>query len=608
MARSKGTTRALVSSAMLLVVCALALGVAGPARAADDSMKMIPGDCLFCVRINNLNGALGQVDMFLAGLFPMGVSMPVKAQMGQMLGSADPKGIDMAGSFAVFGPLPGGDAPDPSRIGVLIPVSDYQQFVGGGNLNVSEPDASGISKIGPAGGQILAVTQVGSYALATTLGNEQALIQAKKLLAGSTSGLAASLDAAELKRATDAPVWAYGNIQLAGKMFGPMVQGKIQEAKSMFQATEAQGQRAMASAGAALDMYSAMLDSLMKETKFISLSLEPSGDKIGAGFVVAAMPGTGMADMLKGAATKPDNKLLGYLQNGAAMNFTGTMSSPFWLKVNQAYIDLLPKLLGNDASADDMQRLKKMVTDSCEALGGSIAGSFSVDAKSKPPFQVKYAAELKDAAKFYQVMDGASKMMSEGPIADFYEKMGMKMSFDLKRKAETYKGVSVDEIKFTMEPTDANAPEMQMVTAMYGGGLNIRLATVDNLLLYAFAQDSASMVHELIDQAKAGGPKQVPSEVQAAMQLIPGADKADFFVSCNVLRMAQMMNAMTPMQIPPSMPTQGNLAVAGNVGDGKMTVNVAVPKQHVMEVMGLVMQMQMQQMQQKQPSDTGGQS
>ncbi len=164
MTKSSGYKKALIVS----VLCAVGLAVAVPA-AWSDPMKMVPADSLFCVRINNLDGTLGQIDMFLSGLFPMGVSMPVKAQLAQFLGSAQPQGVNMAGGFVVFGPLPGG-GPDPSRIGVLVPVRNYQQFVSD-NANVGQPDGRGISKIGPEGAAMLATIEVGGYALVSTVGN-----------------------------------------------------------------------------------------------------------------------------------------------------------------------------------------------------------------------------------------------------------------------------------------------------------------------------------------------------------------------------------------------------------------------------------------------------
>ena len=279
MTSSGHATRALVLSTLLLASTVIGFGFAAPAHGASDPMKMVPSDCLFCVRINSLDEALGQTDLFLAGVSPFGIGMMAKAQLGQLLGSADLSGVDTAGGFALFGPLPGG-GPDPTRIGLLVPVSNYRQFVSG-NANVSDADAKGISQIGPAGSPMMAVTQVGDFALVSTPGNEEALAQAKTSLAGTaglagtlagTAGLAGTLDATELKQSSTAPVWAYANVKLAGQMFGPMVQAKIQEAKQGIAEMNAQGQAqpGMAQAEAGMDMYAAALDTLMKETQFIS--------------------------------------------------------------------------------------------------------------------------------------------------------------------------------------------------------------------------------------------------------------------------------------------------------------------------------------------------
>ncbi|MHC4518756.1 MAG: hypothetical protein ACYTAS_09230, partial [Planctomycetota bacterium] len=529
----------------------------------------------------------------------------VKGQLGEVLGNPQPAGLSTSGTFTVFSPMPGGPGPDPTRIGLLIPVSDYQQFVSD-NPNVSDPDGNGISQIGPAGSPMIAVTQVGDFALASRAGNEQALVEAKKALAGNTSGLAASLDAAERQRAATAPVWAYANVQMAGQMFGPLVQGKLQEAKQAIEAvqaqTEGQAPGSMAQAAAAMDMYASILDTLMKEARFVSLSLQPSPGKVSLALTMAAAPGTGMAEMLQGSATKQTNKLVGYMANGAAVNFAGSMEAPFWEKLNMAYMEMLPKLMGTDANEEAASQLKQMMADISDVYGGFLAGSFKVNPQSKPPFEVSYVADLKDAQKFYQVMDQVSKMLTEGPIAELYASMGMKMSFDLKRNAETYNGVAIDAVKFNLEPTNPDAPEAQIIAAMYGGGLNISLAVANDHLIYVLAQDPGPAIKKLIDRVKAGGPQQTPTEVQAAMSLIPGADKADFFLTINVLRFFQMIGSIVPIPIPQvQINTQSNLAMVGNVGNGKMTMELAVPKQHVQEIMGVVMQVQQQMQPQTEP-------
>jgi len=595
MASHGNPKKTVVLSALLFAFVAIGLGVVSPAQAASDPMKMVPKDSLFCVRINSLDNALGQTDMFLAGVSPIGVSMLAKAQLGQLLGSANLAGVDTTGGFALFSPLPGGD-PDPTRIGLLVPVSNYQQFISG-NTNVSAANAQGISQIGPAGSPMMSVTQVGGFALVSPAGNEEALAQAKTALTSSTSGLAGTLDPAELKQSSAAPVWAYANIKLVSQMFGPMIQGQLQELKEGMGAMSAQGQgqAGTAQVAAAMDMYASILDTVLKETDFVSLSLLPSAASMRLGLTVASTPGTEMAGMLKASATKQSNKLMGYLQDGAAMNFAGTMDGPFWEKFNQVYIDMLPKFLGQDASGEAMDQLKKMATDAMGAFAGPIAGSMSAKQGSTPPFEVKYVAVLKDAQKFYQILEQAPKMMNEGPVGDFYEKMGMKVSFDLKRKAQTYKGVAIDTVAFNMEATEAGSPEAEMLKTMYGDGFNVNMAVVDNLLVYALAKDEGVAVREMIDKVKAGGATQAPAEVESAMGLIPGADKADFLVTINALRMMGMAAAIAPIPLPQSqVPSRSNMALAGTVGDGKLKIELALPKQHVQEIMGLVMQMQMQ--------------
>ncbi|UCD49281.1 MAG: hypothetical protein JSW27_17330 [Phycisphaerales bacterium] len=595
MTRFSGPTRTFVLSALLLM---LGLGTAGSDTArADDALKMVPSSSLYCVRINNLDNALGQVELFLTGVFPAPVSMMVKGQLGQVLGSPQPQGLNTAGSFTLFGPLPGPAGPDPTAVGILIPVSDYQQFVSG-NPNVSTADATGISTIGPAGSAMLEVTQVGNFALAGKPGS--GLAEVKKLLTGGASGLAAGLDAAELKQASSASVWAYANIEAAAQLFGPMVQAKIQEIKQGMAMAQEQGAPQMAAASASIDMYATLIETLMNEAKYLSLSLNPSADRVGAAVVLAGKPGSGLAAMFQAGTAKSGNKLLGYLSNGAVMNFTGSLDSPFWKKYNEMAMGMLSQMVGSGATPDaNMDELKTMMTNAMDCFSGSVAGSLSANPSGKPPFSVQYVAGLKDTEKFYQLMDAASKMMNSGPIAEFYKSMGVTVSFDVKRKADTYQGVAIDSVTFSMASTDTTSPQAQMINALYGGGLNVQLATLDGMLVYALSPDAGAAVRKLIDQVKAGGAGQAPSEVQTAMQLIPGADKADFFTTLNVLRIIQMVSAIAPIPIPATgMPSQSNLAIAGGTADGKMTIELAVPKQHVQEIMAVVMQMQQQGMQQ----------
>jgi len=608
MIRSDHPGRALKLLTVLCALCVAGASVAGAAEAAaHDPMRIVPADSLFCVRINKLNTTLGLVDQFLTGVSPMGISMPVRSQLGGLLGSPEPAGLNMSGDFAVFGPLPGGEEPDLKRFGVLVPVTDYQQFLS--NPNVTPPDAQGISRIGPQGQQRLVAVNAGSYALVSSTANQQALVEVKKWIAGSgTSSLAQRLGADELKRATTAPVWAYANIQTVSKMFGPMIQEKMKEARKTFQEMQAQGQPMMGQADAFVDVYISMLDGLMQETQFVSLSLDPGASVLRMACVAAALPDSKMAKTLSmdGAPQQQPN-LLGYLENGAAMTGVSSLSPALLKALTLEYMDLLSTMMGETASKEDIAKFRQLATDSIDALGGTVAWSFSADLKSKPPFEIKYVATLKDKQKFYQVLDQASQMMNEGAIADFYKKLGMAMQFEIKRNAETYKDVPIDSMHFAMQPTDANSPQAQMIKQIYGAGFDLRLATVNDLLLYTMSAEPEKKIHALIDQAKAGTPGQVPSEIQAASNLLPEAKKAEFFGTYNILRLIQMGMAFAPMPMPQvDVPSQSNIALAGDIGGGKLQITAAIPKQHVLEAMMVFMKMQQQNMQQQQQQGQQG--
>jgi len=591
------------------LLCAIGLAVlAGDAfgaaqSAANDPLQLVPGESLFCVRINKLNTTMGQMDQFLTGLAPFGVSMVVQGQLAQMLGSPEPNGVNMTGDFAVFGPLPGGDNPDPSRVGILVPVSDYQKFAKG-NPNVTAPDAAGLSLIGPEGQQMLVAASAGSYALVTTAGNRQALAEMKSWVPKGAASLAQRLSPDEAKRAQSSPIWVYANIQTVQKMFGPMIEQQMQGMKQKFEQMQGQGQTPPMAGdmGAAMDMYSGMLKTLLQETQSASLSIDPSATALRLEVGVAALPQTGMAKALTSDSTKLDRSFTRYLQNGAITNVLAAVDPASWNRLNDWGINMLAQMAGKPATDPEVQKIRKFATDATNALGGTLAVSMTADPKSKPPFAVRYAVGVKDAQALTRTMDQLPTFFNSGLVADLYQKMGMKFSVELQRKVETYKDVPIDAIKFSFTATDANSPAGQAIAAMYGQGMNVRMALVNNLLVYALAADSSAAVKALIDQAKnASSASAVPSEIQAATQLIPGSDKAEFLMTFNILRELQMIAAISPMPFPaPVAKTQSNIAVAGGAANGRLAVQIALPKQHLQEVMAAFMQMQQQQMQQQQ--------
>ncbi|HUW19459.1 MAG TPA: hypothetical protein VMW16_09165 [Sedimentisphaerales bacterium] len=571
---------------------------AGDAR--DQLLQIIPAESLFCLRVNNFDYTLSQIDQFLAGVspLPMGVSMLARTQLAKLLGSPQLNGVNTGRAFAVFGTTAGGQSAQTGAIpgifiAALLPVTDYERFIAG-NPNCAEPDAQGISKITAEGTPAMLAAQLGNFALIGSESDYDAVAALAKSDPAPSNGLSSALAETEAKRATEQPIWLYGNVCQLSDAFGPLLLAKMEQMKAMIETIKASGQGPMADPSVIIGMYTEILEKLMKETQSLSISVSPKPEVLNITETISAMPGTEMADMFTAdAPVKQDNKLLGYLEDGAVMNASGGITG----KLNARITSFFATILCGGRSPETMARIKSLASDFADVFSGTDAMSFSIDPKSKPPFAGKYVSEIMDKDKLTNLIQEGAELFNTGGIADFYKELGFKTAFTLKRGVDTYKGVSIDSARLTMEPADPNSPEGLVMNMIYGGGFDYRWGTVDNLWVCAVGGNVDLVIRKLIDQVKAGGTKQVPSEFEAAMALLPEADKADFVVTYNFPRLFGMMGAIMPVPMPQmDIPTKSNLALAGYVGGGSMTVDIALPKEHLTEIMALF-QMMVQQMQ-----------
>ena len=348
---------------------------------------------------------------------------------------------------------------------------------------------------------------------------------------------------------------------------------------------------------AIINMYASIIETLMKETQYLSIAINPKPNVLNITKTISAVPGMDMANMfVADTSANQENKLLGYLEDGAMMNFGFKINSSFWKQLNIKSIDLLAVMAGESMTTKDIDRMKALAADVIDCVGGPIACSASMDIKTKPPFVAKYVTAVKDKEKFNRLIDEAMEMMNTSGIMDFYKDMGIETGFTVQRGVDRYKDVSIDSAKFTMKSTDANSPQGQMINVIYGGGFDYRWGMVDGLWVCTIGSNATSAIRELIDQVKAGGPKQIGDEMKAALTLLPEADKADFVVTYNFLRLFKMATAMVPVPIPQmDIPTKSNIVFAGKAGNGKMVVDIALPKEHLMEIITAFMKMKQQQ-------------
>ena len=226
---------------------------------------------------------------------------------------------------------------------------------------------------------------------------------------------------------------------------------------------------------------------------------------------------------------------MGYLENGAITNAVTQLSTAFVRAVTLKRVDILAAIMGPAISPDQLAEIRKLASDSADALSGHSALSFLPAFEAKPPFRLRHVFAIKDKQKLNDIIEQKSKLMSGGLLADIGKKFGLKMQSDFKRNAEIYKDVPIDAIHITLEPIDVNSPQGRPLKAALGEGLNIRLAIVNDLFLYTLSADPEKDIHALIDQVKAGTPAPVPSEVQAAVKLIPEAKDAGVFGTYNYM-------------------------------------------------------------------------
>ncbi|MGA2070102.1 MAG: hypothetical protein ABSG97_02030 [Sedimentisphaerales bacterium] len=636
--------RHMVSTTLAAII--LTLSVWGFAQAADKGdavLSIVPADAILCLRINNLNQTTANIDQYLMGVSPMPVSTAglIKGQLGMMFGNFELKGFDVNGSFAAFATAESGDnEPD---IYILLPVTDYAQLTDP-NFRVSQPDTNGISAVGMGPSGQFFIKKAGSFALMShdyrKLGTMAAAIAEAK-----AASLASSLDAAQVKQSLTEPIWAYANLVKISSVYKTQISDGLEEMRKhladpamsiqsnidnlektknqmaakdpnspmiarldtqieSLKAQKAQMQKSPAFMAGLANAFAGYAKDFTQQSKSFTLSCNPKPTVLNFRFGFDALPGTEMAGMLVTDGAAKNNPLVGYTEDGAAMNLFSRINHPAYKKLNAKCVDLVAMMSGKDANDPNIVRTKKLLDDAADSIGDFIVCSFKIDPNAKPFFDAKYVLEVKDANQFNKVCDEFVRLWIGSAFNDLYKSMGMETGFTVKRGADKYKGVSIDSAKLSMKYTDTNSPEAKMLEAMYGSGFEYRWAIVNGLWVCRISGDP-NAIYKLIDQVKAGPPAQVCSEMQKAIAVIPDASSEDAIITYNYLRLMKMAQAFTPMPFTmPDVPSKSNLVFGAKVGNGSFALDFALPKEHLSEMMTafqMIMQQQMQQNMQKQP-------
>ena len=571
-------------------------------KVGDELLQLLPTESLFCLRVNNFDSAVGMMDQYLTGVspIPVGLSMLARMQLVGLLGDPALNNINTQGNFALFGVGLQGQAGQSKQTGnmfiaALLPVTDYTKLVSE-NVNYNEPDANGVSVI-KVGGTVnpnktrLAV-RVGNYILISVSGNYDDLVSMGKLVTGA-AGLGASLGADEANAAMTEPLWGYGNIQQVSEVFGPVLVEGLEQMKKQIEKMNESGQGGPPAA--IMNMYFGMLDVVLNEVEFFSVRIRPQANVCSMTVNMAAVPETLMAKMLAtDISDAPENKLLGYLQDGAIFNVAIKKNTAFWEEYSLSQFDMISFLSEEGISQETIEKLEKVTSELIASAGQSGAISFTFNnQQDQMPFALQYVFEVKDAQRWNKAIDDAMDLWNIGFKS--LTQMGIEGKYEIERAVDTYKDVSIDAAKFSMKATDPNTDYGKMLDKIYKGGIDYRMAMVDDLYLFVFDSNSDSAIHKLIDEAKDGGPKEIAPEFAAALPLLTQADKSDFVGTVNAVRYLNMAGAMAQAMGTELSPTgvvmpsinalsNSNMAFAGKVGGGTMVFEIALPKEHLLEI------------------------
>ena len=327
---------------------------------------------------------------------------------------------------------------------------------------------------------------------------------------------------------------------------------------------------------------------LIEGTEHVMVGLSPTSEMCSMTVRVKPVPGSEFETIVGKPADGDFTNLLGYLDDGAMMNIASKIDRE---SMNASYMklfEIMGEMMSEGIPEKELKKMKKLTTKMIDAMGDSLAMSFGFGEESSL-FEIKYIIEVGKKKAFEKVLAKELQMMEEGKFNELYKGFGIEMDFEVERGADTYQGVRIDAAKLTFTMGDEEGPQNRMLKQIFGDGLDYRLALVDNYCIYSIGGNADKGIRELIDQVKSGHPKEIGSEIKAALGVIPNSKQAEAVGTYNYVR---ILNMLPKMILEPdeanlvklNVPTKSNIAFAGGLDDGNIMMQIAMPKQHLLEI------------------------
>lgn len=552
--------------------------------AGQQPLRDVPGDCLVCVQINNLDESVNKLEQFLAGLGPEGLVAEAKAELGELLANPRLEGVRTDGTFFILLSPPKGK-PEDSRtwynsIRVLIPTKDFKAMTS--NMDLDPADPNGLRGLSGTG---IGLVEAGRYALLGPKG--QALVDvARSIRSGPDKPLASRLDSQQLAMAASPGIWIFLDVQGLAKVLGPGIADRIKQIGS--QISEQMGPNGT-QLGPIFAMYAGMAEFFLGQVEQITLAVKADPQMLSLTKYVRSIPGSQLAQAFDRTGPRKPWRFLGYCEDGAV--FAGISRLPL-ARFADLQTRLLQILSGSWPDTPKEDQINRMLAASQvmqKAVGEQMAFSLSTRPGVRPGFCVKQIWELKDKQAFTKAQDHALDLFGPGGMLSNLPGVHQ-TSLEVEKLPDlSYNNTQIQGQRFRFRFKDPNLPEATAIAQIYGNGLEMRTAAVDQVQLTVFGADAQQVLQQMIDQASSGGPSRMPSEIKAAMDIAPGAKDADVLVTFSIPRLMGMgINMVMPMMPQQAFQGTSSIVLTISADKGNLTGQLVLPKSHLMEIANLV--------------------
>ena len=547
-----------VRSTAVRVAALMALGVAAAAPAARaQALKQVPPDALVVVKINHLDETNTKVAALLQTLGAVDLKPEAKdpLKLFEDATGIPAAAVDAKRDAALYMPnAPGpmdGEAPP---VVLLLPVSDYQAFVGGLTGAKTEGEVTTGKFKGDDNDTFVA--HWGDYA---------AVSPRKEFVTAPHAGLEATGAAARELDQKD--VCAFVNFPALKQLLLPKLgEARTKAATEMDRHMESADAAKKDLAHAALGQAFNVVDRFLQDAEPTTFGLSLGKAGITSTMVVAFKHDSYLGDMFGGMKTTGEPLLAG-LPDEKYLFFGGSVQDP--KMVTKLIDDVLgPVTAKLGALGENGTKALAMVDLYKSALASSDGGSAGMVVPTAALGQgslIRYVAVLRaDAQKLKDAQEQMSEMQG-GLMAGFGIQGADLMKTTVTKNVKTVDGCSFDQIKSEVDPNANNgqaAQASEMMKYMYGpDGVSVLLGAVNDHTLVSVVGSDDQLLGGVVAAAKGNKDvltaqvKAVDAELPKTRAVVAYFDLAQFFTTG--LSYAHAVGMNVGVQLPPNLPPVG---------------------------------------------------